>query len=332
MIDWITAVFPDVVADLQEGSVVSFLPDGSVDWMTEKSKQLQNTNDTSVQVGNSSRGLRISGNPSKWFQGHNAFGLDDWSLVTDFFGDIGAKMGLQLHKEKYSIRRIDITYSFAVDDVPGYLLALSQLASGKRQPVTSTGSTVYFGKNSQRSSVKFYDKFMEFKKNGGKSLSDKQFACLYQYMKQCSRATRSCTSDICKQGVMRVEVCIRGKALDELLKGEAWEKVNIRGLWEMKVQACNIPTEIELKQNDYEGIKTRDRLVYRSWREGEDIRHIFPRATAYRYRKTFLEKYGIDLFQRSPLASRARVIPLFRVLEARPVAIPADAYLYGLVA
>jgi II/X family phage/plasmid replication protein len=54
------------------------------------------------------------------------------------------------------------------------------------------------------------------------------------------------------------------------------------------------------------------------------------RPTFYRYR-TQLLKYGVDISTKSP-KEKSNVIPLIRVLEAKPVGIPDWAYEKGLVA
>ncbi|WP_228271136.1 phage/plasmid replication protein, II/X family [Acinetobacter seifertii] len=54
------------------------------------------------------------------------------------------------------------------------------------------------------------------------------------------------------------------------------------------------------------------------------------RPTFYRYRSQLL-KYGVDISTKSP-KEKSNVIPLIRVLEAKPVGIPDWAYEKGLVA
>jgi II/X family phage/plasmid replication protein len=55
------------------------------------------------------------------------------------------------------------------------------------------------------------------------------------------------------------------------------------------------------------------------------LRVILPRKTFYRYRKQ-LQEHGIDIAVRQPHEDRSNVVPLMRVLEAKPAPIPDWAY------
>jgi len=57
--------------------------------------------------------------------------------------------------------------------------------------------------------------------------------------------------------------------------------------------------------------------VYKLWKDGEDLRALYPKASFYRYRAELM-KHGIDINVRQP-AKPENVIPLVRVL--RPEAI-----------
>jgi II/X family phage/plasmid replication protein len=62
--------------------------------------------------------------------------------------------------------------------------------------------------------------------------------------------------------------------------------------------------------------------VYKLWKDGEDPRGMYPKATFYRYRREFLS-HGIDIAIRQP-STPDNVIPLIRVL--RPEAIAQVPY------
>ena len=74
----------------------------------------------------------------------------------------------------------------------------------------------------------------------------------------------------------------------------------------------------------------RLRLVYQSWKNGDDLRQMLPKNTFYRHRRALLP-YGIDIAIPQQ-AERNNVIPLIRYLEAQPATIPQWAYDRGLVA
>ncbi|RSQ07224.1 hypothetical protein EA713_18030, partial [Acinetobacter baumannii] len=85
-----------------------------------------------------------------------------------------------------------------------------------------------------------------------------------------------------------------------------------------------------LKDDVLDSLPHRLRLTYQSWLNGDDLKQILPHNTFYRYKKA-LREYGIDISTKSP-KEKNNVIPLIRVLEAKPVGIPDWAYEKGLVA
>lgn len=70
--------------------------------------------------------------------------------------------------------------------------------------------------------------------------------------------------------------------------------------------------------------------TYILWNSGEDLRDTLPLRTYYRHRKELLP-YGIDIALRRESFERSNVVPLVRVLEAMPAAIPNWAFDQGLV-
>lgn len=60
---------------------------------------------------------------------------------------------------------------------------------------------------------------------------------------------------------------------------------------------------------------------YSLWTQGTNLKSLLPHNTFYRHRKLLLD-HGIDINFPCGDASKNNVIPLFRVLEARPVATP----------
>ena len=68
------------------------------------------------------------------------------------------------------------------------------------------------------------------------------------------------------------------------------------------------------------GLKPRHRLALATWKTGADMKAIMPKPTFYRVRKEIMEAVSIDIASR---ANVSNVIPLRRVLEARPATVPA---------
>ena len=70
------------------------------------------------------------------------------------------------------------------------------------------------------------------------------------------------------------------------------------------------------------------RLVYQTWKNGDDLKQIMTKPTFYRVRKQLLA-FGIDI---AVVNEKNNIIPLIRYLEAEPVGIPDWAYEKNLVA
>ncbi|WP_228140816.1 phage/plasmid replication protein, II/X family, partial [Acinetobacter baumannii] len=85
-----------------------------------------------------------------------------------------------------------------------------------------------------------------------------------------------------------------------------------------------------LKDDVLDTLPTRLRMVYQTWLNGDDLKQIMSKSAFYRCRSEML-KYGIDISTKSP-KEKNNVIPLIRVLEAKPVGIPDWAYERNLVA
>ena len=85
-----------------------------------------------------------------------------------------------------------------------------------------------------------------------------------------------------------------------------------------------------LKDDVLDSLPVRLRMIYQAWLNHDDLKHIMSSSAFYRWRTQML-KYGIDISSKSP-KEKNNVIPLIRVLEAKPVGIPDWAYERNLVA
>ena len=63
------------------------------------------------------------------------------------------------------------------------------------------------------------------------------------------------------------------------------------------------------------------RLALQSWESGADLRAMLPKATFYKFRSELLP-HGIDIATLQPREAVSNVVPLHRVLEAKPVGVP----------
>jgi II/X family phage/plasmid replication protein len=79
-------------------------------------------------------------------------------------------------------------------------------------------------------------------------------------------------------------------------------------------------TTSHLSPEVIESLKPALRAAVAAWEAGHDLRAMFSRPTFYRHRRELLP-HGIDIATLMP-REVSNVVPLFKVLEAKPVGVP----------
>ena len=334
MIDWVTCIIKCNHLDkINSGHVVSVDKDGSIEWQKEKILPVVGSYDSKLYIVTDYLGaydsptIKLSGNPVKFFQGHNIFGSCDLvGLVANLMDSISKRKELGLIPTKtdreswvsgdFMLTRVDVTTSYMLSslaDVKAWLRAAEKHSYMKhRGRGLMQNGTLYFGKNSRRWSLKCYSKGDEIKAKGHELPLALQTEELESFADK----------------LLRVEVVIRGMELKRLglhLASE-WLSTDIMGLHQSFIKNLNLSDNYMLTDIDLEQLPTRLKGVYALWEQGNDLRQIYSKSAFYRYR-TALLKYGIDI---STLSEKTdNVVPLIRVLEAKPASIPAWAYSKG---
>lgn len=333
MIDWLSVVAPlPHAAPICAGHVLSISADGSIDWQTAKRRTVEGSYSTGLQVRTATHTpdrcthVEISGNPVKWFQGHNLWGTDDLpSLFVAMMEAVAAALGIEVTAETRSqwergeaqLTRVDVTESFHLDSrgqVLAWLRAAEQTAHlshrGRGQLVK--GTTLYFGKNSRRWSLKLYAKGQEIEapRHGQEAIMHLPHA----------RAWADRT--------LRAELTLRSLELKRLGLSTvtAWLPVDgvpfdVPALLRERLGAMTMTTTARLSAEVLESLRPALRTAVVAWEAGADLRTMLSRATFYRYRAELLP-HGIDLATLQPREEVSNVVPLYRVLEARPVGVP----------
>lgn len=313
MIDWIAAVVPCTHHDvLRGGCVYSVDADGHIEWETNKGLSVEGSYSAKTQVKTDSQNqIYVSGNPSKFLQGHNLFGsnsprklvyafLDELTKrlrITPSFGD-----RLRWRSGHYQVKRIDIAECFRLPttaDVDNWIRAASPLVRGKHQQVSAYGGeTIYVGQRSRRISLKIYNKSREIKKHP-----------LHPEIPHRRRLLDYA------EGLLRAEVCIRSQELKrrDLNMIENWESDTASEILRERIGRLEMPEKMRLTSTEVEELPPRLKGASKLWESGHDLRTVYPKATFYRYRNE-LRKYGIDISV--PPNSPSNVIPLVRFLEA----------------
>ncbi|WP_342652614.1 phage/plasmid replication protein, II/X family (plasmid) [Vibrio metschnikovii] len=332
MIDWLTIKIPFWSDEpLNGGNVISTTPDGEIEYTVDKHLKVDGSHDTRLLIRTEPSRfpdiplfenvhlLSISGNPVKWFQGHNIFGTSDLTnLVYELFDSLSKKLGKNqpeficnaVKSGQYTISRIDINGMFELGsrlDVISWLSALERTARTRHGTAVSKGNTVYFGKNSERWTLKFYSKGQEIETH--KLPPHLQLTSLSDFA----------------NNKLRAELTLRSKELVKLglNVGSAWLNIDVwevykeyMGRVEMSEQKTTSALVLELKPYL--------RSTYLLWLEGHCPKTILPKPTFYRHRKELLF-HGIDISVPNS-KEKSNVVPLSRVIEMRPSGIPDWAF------
>lgn len=334
MIDWITAIIPcNHDQKIYGGSVASVTPDGDIEWRVEKKQQIRGSYESSLSVKSlDPHTILIDGNPAKWLQGHNIFGTDDLiGLVNALMHQLKTVLDLTPTENDlicwrdglYQLKRVDCTAMWDLPrraDVRAWLRAAEMQSKSRHGRPITTGSTLYFGKNSRRWSIKFYAKGDELDAKGHK---------LPLEIDQRDNLIKLADNKL------RGELTLRSIQLKEknLSVAAHWQESTSLELLMTYIEGLNMSEQFSITPVALDGLPARLIAVYTLWKDGVDLRAIYPKATFYRYRSEFL-KQGIDIAIRQP-AKLDNVIPLIRVLRPEAVtqipdwAIGTSLYFYS---
>ena len=309
MIDWISATITaprELSAIYDSGRNLKLSPDGEIIRESRSPLDVYDEDPSSSRHFRvfipDQRTLYLSGNPVKLLQGHNLFGSDDVNGLYLHAGCfIRKNVGLFPSPESYDsceftkphYSRLDLTRSYRFDtqtEVKEFIRHTAGTARSRHGAAQLFGSeTAYFGKNSRRWSLKIYDKHEELMKNTPKFVKGirKILPCLEDELVEWSN------------GILRLELCLRGqelKAVNQQIANDI--SPDWPGIWESYFQRiqfnenATMTTQIPLL---LDALKPTQRHVYESWKDGKDLRAIYPKNTFYRHRRSILAALGVDI-------------------------------------
>lgn len=330
MIDWVSCCIPwPHKSPINGGRVISVGGDGSIDWEVEKWHSIRGSYDSAIQIrtrhiDSRCSHIMLSGNPVKFLQGHNIWGSNDLlGLISDTFFEVIKILDCDLPRYPMGnisgawLTRVDLNAMYHLRDaleVNSWLRSAEFSAntrhSGRGQ---MSNGTLYFGKQSRRWSLKFYHKGQEVKDNKKHQRDLPTELLLF--------ADKS----------LRSEVTLRGKELEKIRLSTVsdWENIDPQDVYNgylNKLELSDFMTTVDPEK--LKDLPPRMVAVYQCWTRGDDIREMLSRPTFYRYRKEIMNILGVNISVRQPSteADRSNVIPLVRVLEAKPAEIPHWAY------
>ena len=334
MIDYVSGFFPckHDPSKLISGMVMSFDSLGNQEWVCNKKLSVEGSHSSKIQLQSHSENLvYFTGNPVKFLQGHNLFGTNDIRhLMRLFFDELlkHADLGLcpdpfqydLIQDGHYELTRVDVNETWHLknkNEVLAWIRAVGETAYLKHRGAGQfSGDTAYFGKKSRRWGLKCYSKGTEIKAKDHKLPPE---LCIPEMLEYADKS-------------LRIEAFFRQLELKR-------RHLHILSNWDIDTAEellleCLSKLELSdvymLDESVLDTLPPRLRMTYNAWLNGEDLKSIYTQRTFYRVRKQLLN-YGIDISTISP-KDKTNVIPLIRVLEAKPVGIPDWAYERNLVA
>ena len=229
--------------------------------------------------------LKLSGNPSKFLQGHNAAGPSVGqlgpvlqSLVRSLGEGFRPSDADQSALPSVHRSRVDVTTACDLGShqaVHDWLKLAAMNTRTRHGRARDASGTVYWGKNSTRWSLKAYCKHCELLAHPP---SEKTFErALFNELLEWTRPH------------LRIELTLRRPelkdrgTLNEAIIWEFFNKIEVSAM----VKNTHAP----------ESLRPNVRAALELWFKGTDIATMYPRRTAFRHRKEILEVTGVDVFQ-----------------------------------
>lgn len=334
-IDWITAKIPFFVSGkLNGGNIINTTPDGEIEYTIDKRLPVTGSYDSRLSVRtaevlpgtNDTYLIELSGNPVKWFQGHNIFGSDDLpNLIYETVLKLSNVLDLPqpeeylsaIRKGIFTLSRVDITAMYSLQtrsDVYSWLNHAEKTCRTRSGTAMSKGTTVYMNKTSQRWNVVMYSKGQELEKHS------------------LPRELEGGSLEAYADNKLRVELRLKQKELAKigLSNGKPWLSLDVWPLFKDYVGRIDMTAQA-VRSSDLFEIPKHARMTYELWSLGRDVRQFMGKTKFYKDRKALLEM-GIDISVPKPVDNEnINVVPLKRVLELKPAGIPEWAYGTNLV-
>jgi II/X family phage/plasmid replication protein len=306
VIDWITALIPFAHTEpFNNGQVISIDRDGVQEWITNKRLAVRGSYESTIHIKSDSRTwcpetglythILFDGNPVKFFQGHNLWGSNDLiGLMSEIMLTISdllkhpmtASNWHFITQGMYELKRVDSTRMISLGtqaDVKAFLYSAERTAHMRyKGQGIMTGNTLYFGKHSRRESLKMYSKLVEISAKGHQlPLKLQALPELYKWV----------------DDKLRLEVCTRSLELKDrgLNLAANWGDNTPDEVLDKSLSGLNMSENHTISPTALNGLPARLVAVYHLWKEGHDLKAMYPPTTYKRYRKAMKEAAGIDI-------------------------------------
>lgn len=327
MIDWVDFTAPLVHevgpgSPFYAGEVLALTTAGELDWGVYKRMEMEGSHSTKIQIRSAfmedgRQAVRVSGNLVKWFQGHNIFGtnnlqglvLEALSKIMLLGGITPSELELSMWKAgDIDLLRVDVTDSVCFGSRERVLNALRSLDATAHLKFRGRGQynghSLLFGKGSRHWSLTLYSKGAELQKHKlPLSLAETSLPQI-------------------ADGLLRTEfrmlsMHLKRLGLDTLA---SWGDNTASEVHQSHLEKLEISQTTMLDAEKLQGLPPRLHAAYQLWKDGHDLRAMFPRPTFYRYRSQLLA-HGIDISVKQERET-TNVVPLRVVLIGKPLVLP----------
>nr|WP_275540747.1 phage/plasmid replication protein, II/X family [Pseudidiomarina homiensis] len=342
MCDWITCVIECPHEPIPSGAMLDIDSDGNVTRTITKRRSVRSSWESSIQVKTNNvitrddgscigTQLYLDGNFAKFLQGHNVFGALDIPLLVA----AGVQQALNLCdipiypfqlqrilQGDFKVKRVDLTASYncgTSQDVDHWIQSCSVMAKSRSGKPEMTRGTLYFQKHSRRWSVKFYNKGREI------------------YRNKIPLELLNSPIPSFADGKLRAELVLRGKELQKIAEKQL-SKADVLGsdltpnfcqhLYKSYLERIDMSDVHRIPESAALSLPNSLRGTYELWLHGFDMQQNLARNTFYRHRRQLKELLGCDISLAPPRAAKNNVVPLLRVIEAKPVEVPANLLPY----
>ena len=245
----------------------------------------------------------VTGNPVKFYQGHNLFGSADAVGLALAAGlAVRQKAGIFPGPDTFRacdfsaprFTRLDLTRSYRFQseaEALDWIRSVAGSARSRHGAALTRGETVYFGQHSRRWSLKVYPKRQELLAHKPRSGPARDHVDLLADW---------------ASGVVRFEVVLRGPELEALPADfdpcTTWRAYFDKITWNENATMSQDRTLIE------QALKPHQQTALASWRAGLDLRTVYSRPGFYKVRRELLELVGVDISQ-PPVSVTGRTPP-----------------------
>lgn len=340
MIDW-QRIKIDLLHDpIPTGCVLSIDHNGAMEWESPKRVSVRGSHESNMLIrsqGGNGRGqatqLYIDGNPSKFIQGHNVFGIEDNCALAEevvrrichAYSNLPADFAIQKSRcGDFEMLGIHIARSFdagsraRAHSIQDALALKSRSRAGRCQ---SRAGTNYWNLSARKNRWlgKSYLKGEEIssRKKSHKLVEELRNQGLEEFANNLIRIE----FEIYKQEFIERNIPLMyghqfTQDVIDKLYSEYWGRI------EMSTQAAIASDELQLLPRTLKS-------TYLMWKEGVLLRSSMSKTSFYKHRHDLLQ-YGIDIAIPNDHQS-SNVIPLIQIIEAKPVSVPDWAYEKGLI-